>query len=722
MKTRFLLPLALCLAPAARADEASPEWRELVMPISRVEIEAVGVRAATPSFADATGIDPHGGPALGFDLRGGSTYDQAERQRWRLVGARLGQDDAALRGEYAEQGHYRLKFAFDGMTRHGPEGYATPFLGVGGTALTLPAGLAQASANPVVGAAALDAATRAQPLARERRRGEVAGNLWLTPHWEFRASLGAERQTGLHASGATMGSGGSSIAMILPEPVDSLTRNIDASLGYQAPGRHLRLAYSGSFFGNDVEAYGFQNPFGIANTLLDNRMALAPDNQAHQLTLSGAYNLGATTRINASAGYGRATQDAPFLPYATAPGTPTLPRASLDGEVISRQARVKLSSRPAPGWRLDAAYKADSRDNRTPIAEYILPGVSSARLGEVGAANIALSNTPYSRDNRLAEVDLGYMPRAGGDVALSLRREDIARDCHDDSACVEVPETRETGWRLEWRREFLPGVGGRFSYAASERRGDDYQRYVDSLELAGMRKFFLADRDRDQARAVLNASLDEAWSLGLALDLNRDRYSQSPYGLQAADSRAAHVDLAYAPDNEVSASLFLGREALRAKLFGSYSTSSLAGVAQPQANGQWRVDMDDDIDTLGISLRHKGLRGGRLELSVDLAFIHSRSPYRVVGGARSASATTDLTPQALPVLSSLGHELRLGLRHALDDHAALRVAYLYRRLRGDDYAYDLYAENNLTRLLGSGETTPKHDAHILAVAYEYRFR
>lgn len=722
MKPRRLVCLLLLAPSLARADEAAPEWQELVTPTRRIEIEALGVRGATPSFADATGIDPAGGIGLGFDLRGGALYDSPERQRWRLRAAHLGQDDAQLRGEYAEQGRYRLTLAFDGVTRHGPEGYATPFLGIGGTALTLPSGLARAKANPVLGEAALDAALHRQALTRELRQGEIGGSIWLDPHWEFRASLGAERQTGLHASGATMGSGGSSIAMILPEPVDSLTRRIDASLGYQAPGRHLRLAYSGSFFGNDVEAYNFQSPFSIANTLLDNRMSLAPDNQAHQLTLSGAYNLGATTRINASAGYGRATQDAPFLAYATAPGTPALPRASLDGEVISRQARVKLSSRPAPGLRLDASYKLDERDNRTPVAEYRLPGVSAAQLGEVGAANLALGNTPYSRANRLGEIDLGYAPRAGGDFALNLRREAIDRDCHGDVACVEVPEARENGWRLEWRREFAPGIGGRFSIGAAQRRGDDYTRYAESVELAGMRKFFLADRDRDQARALLNASLDEAWSLGLALDLNRDRYSHSPYGLQAADNRAAHLDLSYAPDGDVSASLFLGREALRARLDGNYSTSTSNGAALPLANGAWRIDMDDDIDTLGISLRHKGLLGGRIELSVDLALIHSRSPYRIVGGTRSASATVDLAPQALPVVSSLGHEVRLGLRHALDEQAALRVSYLYRRLRGDDYAFDLYAENNLTRLLGSGETTPAHDAHVLGIAYEYRFR
>jgi len=313
--------------------------------------------------------------------------------RWRLTGNQLGLDSRELQGEYGEQGKYRMRFGHDTVLRFlATDAYRTPFVGAGGTALTLPAGYV-ASGTTV----ALANHLQFFDIDAKRRRTHIDGSVWLSPHWEWRAALREDKQTGTRASGATLGTGGNSIGMILPEPVEMTTRRFETSLGYQHEHGHLELAYRGSFFNNDVDSYSFQNPFTLSNTLPDNRMGSAPDNQAHQISLNGGYRLSPTTRFTASAAYGRLTQNDNFLPYSTALASPALPRDSLDGLVVTQRAQMKLTSRPLKLLRLNASYNYDSRDNRTPVNEYILPGVSAAKTGEVGSANYTVSNTPYSR-------------------------------------------------------------------------------------------------------------------------------------------------------------------------------------------------------------------------------------------------------------------------------------------------------------------------------------
>ncbi len=709
----------LLLAYTAYAAEGDEEWLALVQPISTVEIGLGRIGHAPPAAGNLLGVGTTGSFFFGsIDLRGGDPA--ASASRWRVAGQRLGLDSPELSGEFGAQGRYRLRIDYDEIPRFlASENYHTPQLGAGETALTLPPGYPVA--NPVAGSAQITATQRPFAIGMQRKRTGIAGSLWLTPEWELRADFREDRQTGTRASGATMGTGGSSIAMILPEPVDTITRRFETSLAYQKERSHLQFAYRGSFFNNAVESWTFQNPFSIANTLFDNRMGSTPDNQAHQLSMSGGFPLGRTTRLSASLAYGRLTQNETFLPYSTAGNMP--PHRRLDGLLVNKRLNLKLTSRPFRDLRLNTSYRFDSRDNRTPVGEYNLPGVSAARLGEVGAANVLLSTTPYSRRQSLSMIEAIYAIRSGSDLTLALQRETTARYCNGHPHCVEVGHARENGWRFEWRQDFTPLIIGRLGYSGADRQGDDYRKYAESVELAGMRKFFLADRRRDQWRGSLNASLTDSTSLGFNLDLNQDAYRRSPYGLQSADSRALNIDLSHSFDEDFSLSLFGGRESFRSKLASSYASSATATITDEKPGAQWQINMNDTVDTAGISLRHKGLFSGLLEFDADLVWVRTRSPYQLEGGPHSAgNAPAVLLPAPLPKVNSRSTELRLNARYALDEQSALRFLYLYRRLASTDFALDLYANENLTRLLGTQESAPRFDTHWLGVSYLYRFR
>lgn len=716
MKPLSLL-LAL-LAGAALAEEGGEEWLALVNPTSTVEI-GLGHRGhAPPAAGNALEADKAGTHPIGrFDLRGGDHAGSATR--WRIVGDKLGLDHRELSGEYAEQGRFRLRFDHDRMPRFlASENYHTPFLGAGGTALSLPAGYPVA--NPQAGAAQIAATTRPFNIDSRRTRTGIGASVRLSPAWEMKTDFREDRHAGARATGATLGTAGNSIGMILPEPIDSVTHRFETSLAYQKDRTHLELAYRGSFFRNHADDWTFQNPFSLANTLPLNRMGTAPDNRAHLLSLAGGMTFGRTTRLTGAIAYGRQTQNETFLPYSTAANSPALPRANLDGSILTKRINLKLTSRPWRDLRLNSSFKFDSRDNRTPVARYTLPGSSAALLGEVGAANFSASNTPLSRRQTQLGIEGIYAVRPGSDLTFALQRENAARYCNGLPACVEVGQSRENSLRIEWRQDFTSRITGRLGYTGADRQGDDYRKYADSVELAGMRKFFLADRRRDQWRGNLHASLTETTGLGLTLDLNNDAFRRSPYGLQSARSRAFNLDLGHRFDDDFNVSLFGGYEAFRSRLANSYdSQAPVTNFASVRPDAQWLAQLDDTVATAGIALRRQGLLGGRLEIDADLVSVLARSPYRLEGGSASSS---NGAPQALPEVVSRSTELRLNARYTLDEDSLLRLAYLYRRHASADFALDLYAGTSLTRLLGTRENAPHYGIHLLGIAYQHRFR
>ena len=75
-------------------------------------------------------------------------------------------------------------------------------------------------------------------------------------------------------------------------------------------------------------------------------------------------------------------------------------------------------------------------------------------------------------------------------------------------------------------------------------------------ELPGMRRYYVADRNRDKVRALLTWDATTRLSIQAGADFNRDDYPASVYGLQNAKSWAASLDGTYALTDVVSANAF----------------------------------------------------------------------------------------------------------------------------------------------------------------------
>jgi MtrB/PioB family decaheme-associated outer membrane protein len=509
------------LSTAHAAEPADPVVVDLVRAASTVEVGAGYVSRDSAKFGEYNGLGKKGLYGIAnVDLHGGGAYDSLDATRWRVSGNDLGLETRELNAEYGRQASFRINLGYDESRKDRADTYQTPYLGVGGNVLTLspawlvPApygggpitvngvtspttvvngvvqppivvnGVAQPVSQANIKALALPeyandvAAFRNADLATRRRRSDLGLNLQINPQWELSTNFRHEKKDGLKALGGLLTSGGDK-ATWLPEPVHTSTNQFDASLAFRGERSNFAVAYYGSVFKNDVDSLTFQNAFQnpspnpgfvTPGAPAAGRLGAAPDNQFHQLNLSGGYAISRSARLAASASYGRATQNQAFLPSDLA-NTYPLPRASLDGLVVNKAASLKLTVKAAKNLNLAANLKYDDRDNRTPIDTYQM-----LNDGDSGPLNVR-RNTPFSRTLKQLNLDADYGLGHGRWIKAGYDRQLIDRSCtgawYD---CSIAPKTAENTLRLEWRNSGTEAFSARVGYAHSARKASGYDQ------------------------------------------------------------------------------------------------------------------------------------------------------------------------------------------------------------------------------------------------------
>ena len=275
-------------------------------------------------------------------------------------------------------------------------------------------------------------------------------------------------------------------------------------------------------------------------------------------------------------------------------------------------------------------------------------------------------------------------------------------------------------------------------------------------ELPGMRRFNMADRNRDKLRSALNWQADEKISVQAGLDLNDDRYSNSVYGLQSAKSWALNLEGTYSPTEELTFSLYYSYEDQRSKTAGnSYTANSatanvggftdisggcFATIALRNASNKidpclnWNTDMRDRVDTLGLTFARKRLVSGKLDVGGGLNWSQARSdigvnggnyannPLAVAGAPAGTIAAFFIPATALPTVKTDTIELKLNLRYALSKQQAIRVGYVFQHMKSNDWAYDGMQFGGLSGVLPTNEQAFNYNVSTIAVAYVYSFR
>lgn len=661
---------ALPMAHAANEDDVEG----LTKPGSTVQFGIGYVDKDNARFGQYTGLNEKGGYGL-LDA------DIVERDdatgRWlKFTGRNLGLDHRALRFEHEVQGNWGYYVDFVQTPRFEPYTANTAVTGIGTPNLTMPA---SGTAGPAFG------------LKTEREALGLGVHKYFSGSWQASVTFRNEEKDGarLWARGTT-GANGFEFA---PEPINSTTRQLEATLSHTGKRLQLTGGYYGTMFDNAYNGLSFTG--GAAALATFTPIALPPDNQSHQVYLSGGYNFSPTTRGTFKLAYARATQDDLFITGANVPLAPGIGN-NLQGRVDTTQFQAGIAARPMPKLSLRASLRYDDRDDKTPVLRYNTLAVATSTFNG--------DNEPRSIRTTAGKFEAGYSLPMSLRLTGALEYEEKKRSVSPVRIVSHRDTTEETVYRVELRRSISETVTGAVAILHSEREGSPFLLTTLNNGNAGsniIAPIHLADRDRDQVRLSVNWQPSEPLSLQFRVDLSRDKYDgdRDGSGLGPREGEARN----YAADAALSFS-----ENWQGTAWLSRNQTDLDQASRTSGGQLWAAALTSVGDSIGLGLRGKPT--SLIEIGGDLSLSDLEDTYL-------QQALTGPAIASLPNVNTKLTRVNLFAKYALQKKSGVRLDYVYDRFETDDWTWTTWTYGDGTRLTQA----PLQKVSFIGASYYHRF-
>jgi MtrB/PioB family decaheme-associated outer membrane protein len=698
--TRKILVLALMSAfGSAQADETI---EELIKP--DITSISVGVAGGTGSREDRSIAGQYTG--LG-DSNAAALLELEYVRRDDATGTwtKLGLDNRELHFSRDVQGQWKIAGEYSEQLRDDPRTFNTGMQGVGTT-------------TPSASAVALGAGANVN-LDLKRRALALSGLKWLSPNLSVEAKFKTEDKDGTRLSGIggycsnaispfCNGATSTVAAMfLLPEPVNSTTRQIDGAIHYFNDKLSLTGGYYGSFFDNSnstVALGGIGAVLGAGGTqtaLAANiglPVALPPDNQAHQFYLSGTYALQPSTRVNFKVAYTHATQNQSFG---------SLGAGSLDGAVDTTLGQAGLTMRPNKNLTLNFSGRFEDRKDNTRLGNYVVD--SSGNLYTNATDN---SLRASGKAEALYQFSGNYRGLLALDYAYVNRDRPVATTWIPSTSMAALRErTNEVGIRAELRRSMSETVDGSISVGHSERdgyrwyaldsaTGYPFMSYGASSGLSGTFPMTMVDRSRDNIKLMADWAPTKALSIQLALDQGTDRFTgPTSVGLNDTDTFSFNVDASYQLNSKWALT--------------GYASNGKQTLGMRQQVG-YVADLENLSTTVGFGAT--GIISAKLAVGGNLSYQEDINRYKI--GMSTGAAVTNPPPDE----TYRGTVLKLYGKYALDKASDVQVNLIHQRTKYDQWVWGnggvpfSYSDNSTVT------TQPVQNVTFIGVRYGYKFK
>lgn len=658
----------------------------------------------SPWFGRYTGLDEAGGFVYG-DMDIVSTKEDGTHTQ--LTGRRLGLDSQSILLEHGIQGRYSLELRHDELPDYRSNSGVSPYVDSGDNTLLLPGGLADVSRHQTV------------ELRTQRLRNQAAISVIPHQNWKTSVSYRQERKDGTVQTGGALGYSTRNMAMAtLPKPVDHTTDLIDASVGYAKDKGNIELAYHLSMFRNQNQSLSWQNPFPVSsgNSGAFGQLALEPDNDFHQVMLNGGYRLPGNSYLSGVLSSGKMTQDQAFLPYSTDPSLATqgLPADSLNGEVKQNIAQLKLSSRPLRNWNFNAAYRYHDHDNNSPQATYVFPMLDSLPPGKTGKDEDELTaiNQPLSYTRQTSRLDGKYRFNRHASLQMGYDFENTRRE----NAEVDKNDEQSLWGKLKWK----VGDGrtnGWVKVGQTARDGSGY--HLPAINNEGLyienpllRKYNLADLERDEVRLQINYAAIERLSLAANIAYSDDQYTDSLIGLTSASNRSATIEGSYVPTDKVTTYAYYTRDIIDSVQSGREALAAGSGSLASSYGPDWFAQTQDSFDSLGLGLQWQEFLP---KLSMGADYVYSKGDGEADLQLAAASPFPDIQTRL--------HSINIYTRYQRSRNLSFKLQYRREQYESQDWALDgvtaLSADSPTSLYMAEG--SPQYDVDIIGLSMRYTF-
>ncbi|MDP3841476.1 MAG: MtrB/PioB family decaheme-associated outer membrane protein [Oxalobacteraceae bacterium] len=650
--------------------QESDEVTQLTTPSSTVGVGIAYLSKDAPRFGQYSGVRDEGAYGL-VDVDIVKRND--DTGTWfKLNGRNLGFDSREMRVSHERQGDWGYFLDFSQTPRYEPYTVNTAVTGIGTANLLIPS-----TAAPVEVPVQLKTEREAIGLGFNKRLGNG-----------FDVQVRARNE---EKDGARLFARGTPGAFeFAPEPIDSATRQLEATVGYTGEKLQLTGGYYGTAYNNHNTALNITG--GSAGLSSFSPIGLPPDNQSHQLSLAGGYSFNPTTRGSFKVARARATQDDTFV-TAALPGN-----SDLGGRVDTTLAQMGITARPIEKLSLLANLRYEDRDDKTPVRRYSsLATATSTFNGD---------NEPRSIKTTAGKFEASYRLPMTFRLTGGIDYEEKERSASPVRIVSQRDKTRETSYRAELRRSMSETVTGAIAFIRSDRDGSDFQTTVLNNGATGsnlIAPLHLADRQRDKVRLSLNWTPTDELSLQFIADQTRDDYGQrtaAALGIREGESENYSLDASYAFSEAWQANAWASINDNRSKQASAVS----ANLAQI-----WAANLSSKTNAYGIGMH--GKISSRLQIGADLSHADIKDKYQqqaITGAAR--------TP--LPNVSTRLTSVKLFGNYALDKSSSVRLDYVYERYNTNDWTWSNWTYADGTQL----SQNPNQNVNFIGVSYIYKFQ
>jgi MtrB/PioB family decaheme-associated outer membrane protein len=513
-----------------------------------------------------------------------------------------------------------------------------------------------------------------------------------SPNWTIKLDFSNEERSGNQQFGAPIERFN---AIETPAPVFYTTRNFSAGVEYVGTWTEdkrfsLNLTYAGSIFDNKYPSFIWDNPFSPpGDEPSQGRNSLAPDNQSHRVNLTGALDLPFDSRYVATFSSTRMTQNEPFIPFTINPdfapldNVSSLPARSLNGKIDQLLFNNVLTTRLDSDLTATARFRYLSMDNKTPRLVFD-EWVQFDSDGE--SADRGNTRPGYKKTN--SSVDLNWRIMPGWKVGGSLGWE------HHDRQDADVKVTDEHSVKIfaDIKPTDIEWLALRASALHAERRFDMYDA-LNNVGVIGhppdggnypqsefMRKFDLANRDRDKVEAFADFMFESGWTITPTAGWRNDDFGDrnaagGELGLKNESYWKAGVEQSIPVTDEITLNVSYLRE--------NYDRKIVNGESD-----EWGSHIHDVVDTfegmLAVALGDELLPG---DMNLELGYVYSHTNNRTDTYPLNGSGETSDPP--FPDVTNDFQRLDATIKYDVDaefvqsvgweGEATIKLRYAYER-------------------------------------------
>jgi MtrB/PioB family decaheme-associated outer membrane protein len=681
---------------------------------------------------------------LGF---GYYNRDAATGKWLSIEGRNLGLDNREFGVSYRWLGDMKVNVDYSELVRHDPRTINTSLTGAGTT-------------NPTV--SLLTTPGTGQDLNLELKRKSIGlvlekqfGNFQVEVNFKnedkngarffgrgFACSTTYDRGAGTCSSSTTP-----TTLLMLPEPVDSTIRQLDAKLNYNGEKLKLSGGYYGNFYTNNNGSFaptilganmgnlngGVQAWDANLRNFMQGPIALWPDSQAHQLFIGGNYAMTPSTKINFKYAYTHATQHESFSGMGLT-GAPA-GRDNLGGVLNTTKFQLGFSSHPVDKLQLRGGISYVGKENKTPIDIYNRQVLANA-VAPGAVTYSTWSNSAMSPNKFEAKLEADYrLPYSlllvGG---VKYDRENTGAWTPTDaaggiSALRQIMATSSS--RIELKKTMSETFTGSLAFVDERRTGESSWLKPTSAPLTGVFAasgdcasvganacvfsataqipYTMKDMQRQKVRATGNWSPMDRLSLQAFVETGRDDYRgpTTTSGLFHSQMYNATFDASY-------------------ELSENWKVNGYLTRGQQQLQMGHSADYDgrvkDTSSTFGLGFT--GTPFARFRVGGDLISLHDTLAYVITPDVQISAANRTLLGQTggLPDVKYKLFRVKLYGEYAVNKASTVRLDYIYNRTFFNEWTYG----NNGVPFLYSDNTTLSakqlQSVNFIGASYIHKFQ